>query len=166
MPVGNLMSKYYSILINQCHPNVHIDQVYRRGRIHLTVRYAQAYRKQISRDKSSIDAVLKSHFKNSGLPLDSIRPVAFTDKLVLEFSLDELADTSELQDKNAFKVLLETIAKLYLPFSLALNKSNGKDWNDDLRESKKHHTKTLNTATGKLKGKPKKIVKNNTQLIS
>ncbi len=158
--------KVLSILVNEFHPHVYFENTFRQGSVQLKAHYVGAHRKRISRDKSSIDAILRSHFQNIGLPLDLVRPVAFSDKLVLEFSLDELSSTSGLQDKNTFKLLLETIGKLYLPFSFALNKSNGKDWNDDLRESKKHHWKTLNTAKGKMKGKPKNINKNRSQSIS
>jgi hypothetical protein len=32
---------------------------------------------------------------------------------------------------------LDAISELYLPFKIQLHKSEGKDWNDDLRDSKK-----------------------------
>ena len=158
--------KVCSILVNEFHPHVYFENTFRQGSVQLTAHYDEAYRKRISPDKSTIDAILKSHFKNNGLPIDLVSPVAFFDKLVLEFSLDELSSTFEHQDKNAFKLLLETLGKLYLPFSFGIHKSTGKDWNDDLRESKKHHRKTLNTAKRKLKDKPKNIDKTRSQSIS
>ncbi len=144
--------KVFSTLVNQWHPNIYIEHAFKQGRVDLTVHYVKAYRKRISQDKSTIEAVLKSDFKNVGLPFDFVQPVAFSDKLVLEFSLDELDKKLDDKQKNAFKLLLETIGKLYLPFTFGIHKSNGKDWNDDLRESKKTKyiktSKVLRTAIG------------------
>lgn len=130
--------KVLPTLINQCSSKVHIEYSLKRGRVNLAMHYVEGHRTQISLDKSAIDETLKSSFMKNNPSLNSVRTAAFSDKLVLEFSLEELANTFQTVDnsKNTFKTLLEFIGNLYLPYKLKIQKSKGKDWNDDLMEYK------------------------------
>ncbi len=132
--------KVFAALVNQCHPNVYIEHIFKKGNICLTVHYVESHRNRIPQDRNTIESVLKSNFKNDDLAFDLIRPIGFSDKLVLECTLDEITNTIQLQSKkkNVMELLLETMGKLYLPVKFAIHKSRGKDWNDDLRESKKN----------------------------
>jgi len=133
--------RVFAALVNQCHPNVYIEHTFKQGNIRLTVHYVEAHRNRISQDKDTIESVMKSHFKHNDLAFDLIRPIGFSDKLVLECALDEITHTVQLPDKqkNPIGLVLETMGKLYLPVKFAIHKSQGKDWNDDLRESKKNN---------------------------
>ena len=73
------------------------------------------------------------------------------DKLLLEINSNTLSNTFQEAEKrnNTFKMLLETLGKLYLPFSFGLHKSTRKDWNDDLRASKRTKYVAMNTVVPK-----------------
>ncbi len=131
--------KVFSTLVNQCHPNVYIEPTFRNGIVNLTIHYVKEYTTQVSKDKNTLSGDLKSNFGGDFFLWDTVRTVAFSDKIIIEFPLDTLTNTfnAENKNKNAFKTLFESIGKLYLPFKFGIHKSKGKDWNDDLRDSKK-----------------------------
>ncbi len=126
--------KVLSSLVNRNHSNVYIEYTFKQGTITLTAHYVESHRKRIAQDKNSIEANLISNAESNGLPVSTVKSIAFSDKLVLEFSLDKLKG----KQNTPSKPILETMGKLYLSFKFAIHKSNGKDWNEDLRESKKN----------------------------
>lgn len=151
--------KVLPTLINQCNSKIFIEYSLKRGRVNMAMHYVEGHRTQISLDKSAIDETLKSSSIKNNPSLNSIRTTAFSDKLVLEFSLEELPNTFQMSDnnKNAFNILLGSIGNLYLPYKLKIQKSKGKDWNDDLREYKNAKTKSTKNTVKKKSNKNRTI---------
>jgi hypothetical protein len=66
--------------------------------------------------------------------MDQATCLKLTDKLLLAFPLKRLANTVTFGKKtNALETIPNTINEFYLPFQTSIHRSNGKDWNDDLR---------------------------------
>ena len=124
--------KVFSALVNNVNPNVYVEHQSKHGKVKMVMHYVASHRDQIQKAKIKIENSCITHLNNKGLSLDSVKIVGFVDKLLLEIN----SITPTENGNNAFKMLLETLGKLYLPFSFGLHKSTGKDWNDDLRDSK------------------------------
>lgn len=131
--------KVFAELINHWNNDRYMETVFKGDHITLKIHYTEDVRERISSDSAEIDAHLKSRFLQAHKASDLVRKIAFTDKLVLEFSLKKLATTFDSEHKgiNALHVVLEKINTLYLPFMTTIHKSKGKDWNEDLKTEKR-----------------------------
>lgn len=130
--------KLFTNLINRFNPNVYLESSYGHGNVSLNINYTTKVQAQLSNHITLLEQKLTSLIEWDKLMSNSIKWVRFTDKIVLEFSLPEIINNDQLErGKNLFKSLIETITDFYLPFPVTIHKSKGKDWNDDLRDSKK-----------------------------
>ena len=130
--------KLFSSLINRFNPNVYLESSYSHGNVRLTINNTSEVGVQLTNHITLLEEKLTSQLGWDKLMSNSIEWVRSTDRIILEFSLAEVFNTIHIDvEKNLFKSLLETINELYLPFKATIHKSKGKDWNDDLRDSKK-----------------------------
>lgn len=130
--------KLFTYLITRFNPNVYLESSYSHGNVSLTFNYTSKVEVQLSNHITLLEEKLTSQLGRDKLMSNSIEWVRSTDRITLEFSLAEVFNTIHIDgEKNLFKILLETINELYLPFKATIHKSKGKDWNDDLRDSKK-----------------------------
>ncbi|PXX25672.1 toprim domain-containing protein [Arenibacter sp. ARW7G5Y1] len=130
--------KLFSSLINRLNPNVYLESSYSHGNVRLTINNTSEVGVQLTNHITLLEEKLTSQLGWDKLMSNSIEWVRSTDRIILEFSLAEVFNTIPIDgEKNLFKILLETINELYLPFKATIHKSKGKDWNDDLRDSKK-----------------------------
>jgi len=130
--------KVISALVNQFNPNVYVEHYSKDGNARMIMHYAASHRKHMPKTKIKIETILTNDCSDKGIGRSLLKVLCFSDKLLIEFNSDTLS-TRYLESKNGtstFKMLLETLGKLYLPFSFGVHKSIGKDWNDDLRDSK------------------------------
>lgn len=148
--------KIFAALINQWNPDLYIEPVFKGDNVSLRLHYAETVRDNLSKDCTNIANHLSLNFKKTDFVSDLVRTAAFSDKLVLEFSLNELVNTfyRENHGQNAFNILLKKINSLYLPFKTDIHKSIGKDWNEDLKMDKQtnyvkfQHVKRSNLCLG------------------
>ena len=130
--------KLFTNLINRFNQNVYVECSFSHGNVSLTINYTSKVEVQLSNPITLLEEKLRPLQELDKLMSNSIEWVKFTDKIVLELSLPKIINVNQLDGgKNLFKSLIETISELYLPFKATIHKSNGKDWNDDLRDSKK-----------------------------
>ncbi|MEZ4970476.1 MAG: toprim domain-containing protein [Flavobacteriaceae bacterium] len=130
--------KLFSSLINRFNPTVYLESSYSHGNVSLTFNNTSKVADQLTNPITLLEQKLTSLIEWDKLMSNSIKWVRFTDKIVLKFCLPEIINNDQLErGKNLFKSLIETITDFYLPFPVTIHKSKGKDWNDDLRDSKK-----------------------------
>lgn len=131
--------KIFSALINHWNTNVYLETGFKGDKITIRVHYTEGVQDELSLDKTRIENHLKTSIGFDGFDSRLVRMAAFADKLVFEFSLKELTNTFDIRDKgqNALQVLLGKINSLYLPFDAVIHDSVGKDWNEDLKASKR-----------------------------
>ena len=130
--------KLFTSLMNRYNPNISVDHSNKQGNVSLSINNTSEVGVQLTNHITLLEEKLTSLIEWDKLMSNSIKWVRFTDKIVLEFSLPEIINNDQLErGKNLFKSLIETITDFYLPFPATIHKSKGKDWNDDLRDSKK-----------------------------
>ncbi|MCM4152971.1 hypothetical protein DHD05_15375 [Arenibacter sp. N53] len=130
--------KLFSSLINRFNPNVYLESSYSHGNVRLTINNTSEVGVQLTNHITLLEEKLTSQLEWDKLMSNSIEWIKYKDKIVLEFSLSEIINNDQPERvKNLFKSLIETITDFYLPFPITIHKSKGKDWNDDLRDSKK-----------------------------
>ncbi|GGW26659.1 DUF3991 domain-containing protein [Arenibacter certesii] len=128
----------FSSLMNLYNPNISVEYSYRNGHVSLLFNYSTGDGVLLNNQATFIEEKLTAYFKREKLMFNLVKWAITSDKILLEFYLQEIINTIQADgDKNLFKALLETISELYLPFRTTIHKSKGKDWNDDLRDSKK-----------------------------
>ncbi|MBC7000349.1 DUF3991 domain-containing protein [Cytophaga sp. FL35] len=128
--------KVFAALINEYNPNVNIETAFRSENACLRIHYTEKTRGRLPLHTEILNEKLTSDISKHGLVFGPVRCVGFSDKILLEFSLHEMANVTRSK-QNAFKTILDTINALYLPFGADLHKSQSKDWNDDLKATKK-----------------------------
>lgn len=130
--------KVFIAVINYYNKNVHIESSIRTDIVNLHIHYTEASRNHIAKHKDLLHEGLTSTMKSNDSTLDMVKSVVFSDTLLLEFPLKETINQQHMeQNGSVFHTLLIAMNALYLPFKTSIHKSQGKDWNDDLRESKK-----------------------------
>jgi len=130
--------KLFTNLINRFNSNVYMDSSYSHGNVSLTITYNSKVEVQLSNHITLLEEKLTSLLEWDKHMSNSIKWVRSSHKIVLEFSLPEIINNDQLEGgKNLFKSLIATISGFYLTFTVTIHKSKGKDWNDDLRDSKK-----------------------------
>jgi hypothetical protein len=130
--------KLFTNLINRFNPNVYLESSYSHGNVSLSINNTSEVGVQLTNPITLLEEKLSSLLGWDKPMLRSVKWVRYKDKIVLKFSLPEIINNNLVDgEKNLFKILLQTISELYLPFKATIHKSKGKDWNDDLRDSKK-----------------------------
>jgi hypothetical protein len=130
--------KIFTALINQNNTDLYAEASFKNGNVSLSIHYTEKVRNRIASHKNLLEEKLTSDLRRDNHVFGLVRCVGFSDKLLLEFSLQEVINTTHIiRQQNVFKTLLDAINGLYLPFTANIHKSNGKDWNDDLMVSKK-----------------------------
>jgi hypothetical protein len=130
--------KLFTSLINRFNPKVYVESSYCHGNVRLTINNTSEVGVQLTNHITLLEGKLSSPLGWDKPMFRSVKWVRYKDKIVLKFSLLEIINNNLVdREKNLFKNLLETINELYLPFKATIHKSKGKDWNDDLRDSKK-----------------------------
>ena len=130
--------RIFSALINHYNANVYVESSFKNDNISLNIHYTEKVRNRISLHRDLLNEKLITDIQEDNPADGLVRCVGFSDKLVLEFNTNELANTNHIGQKGTIlKTLLDTVNGLYLPFLTHIHKSEGKDWNDDLRASKK-----------------------------
>ena len=138
--------KIFSALINHYNPNVYVESSFKKENVSLNIHYTEKVRDRISIHSNLLKEKLTSDLPKSSTGNGLVKCVEFSDKLVLEFNTNEVANSNPIDQKvTILKTLFHTANGLYLPFATHIHKSEGKDWNDDLRASKKlEYQKTEN----------------------
>ncbi len=132
--------KVFTSVINRYNPNMYIETAFRSDNVSMSIHYTEKVRGQLGHHAAILNEKLTSDIRKDDLVFGLASCVVFSDKILLEFSLKETVQTTHIEKtKNVFKTLLNTVNALYLPFKTDLNKSRGKDWNDDLRATKKRN---------------------------
>ena len=130
--------KLFTSLINRFNPKVYVEGSYSHGNVSFTINYTSKVGDQLTNHITLLEEKLSPPLGWDKPMFRSVKWVRYKDKIVLEFSLPEIINNDQLErGKNLFKSLIETITDFYLPFTVTIHKSKGKDWNDDLRDSKK-----------------------------
>lgn len=130
--------KVFTSVINHCNSGIYAETSFRNDSVGLRFHYTEKIRHRISAHKELFEESLTAGIRRGHPVFGLVRCVGFSDKLLLEFELNEAIRAVPVgQRQSVFKTLLDTINSLYLPFSASIHKSRGKDWNDDLRASKK-----------------------------
>jgi len=130
--------KVFCTLINRYNPNISIDTAFRSGNLSMNIHYSEKVQSSMPHHAAMLNQKLSSNIRNDDGNSSHARCVGFSDKILLEFSLMETVNTAHISKKEPiFQTVLDTVNSLYLPFKTKLCKSQGKDWNDDLRASKK-----------------------------
>ncbi|MCK0133398.1 DUF3991 domain-containing protein [Arenibacter sp. S6351L] len=130
--------KLFTSLINRFNPNVYLESSYSHGNVSLTFNNTSKVADQLTNPITLLEEKLSSPLGGDKPMLCSVKWVRYKDKIVLKFSLPEIINNDQLEEgKNLFKSLIETITDFQLPFRATVHKSKGKDWNDDLMDSKK-----------------------------
>src|SRR5680860_1054427 len=130
--------KIFIGLINHYNANIHVESSFRMDTVGLNIHYSDKVRNMIAPHSKLMKERLDPVLRQNELPLDLVQCVGFSDKIHLEFSLKDIINTNPIQQNSSvFKTLTNTFNALYLPFPIAIHKSSGKDWNDDLRVLKK-----------------------------
>lgn len=125
-------------LINHYNTNIHVESSFRMDTVGLNIHYSDKVRNLIASHTDLMKERLDTVLRQNDLPLDLVKYVGSIDKIRLEFSLKDIIGTNPFQeDSSVFKTLTNTVIALYLPFPIAIHKSSGKDWNDDLRAFRK-----------------------------
>lgn len=128
--------KVFAALINEYNPNVYIETAFRSDNASIRIHYKEQIRGRLPYHTEILNKKLTSDIRKKDLVFGPVRCVGFSDKILLEFSLQEVANVTHIK-QNVFKTILDTINALYLPFRADLHKSQGKDWNDELKATKK-----------------------------
>jgi predicted heme/steroid binding protein len=131
----------FTKLINAMAKGVYIENKVNQERISMNIHYHMDHRGQMVYDARIIeDSVGKALPKGQGF-----KTILFSDKLALEFSMPESKPTTpiDLQISKVLRSFLTTLGGLYLPVEVQIMKSMGKDWNDDLKSSKKERYEQL-----------------------
>lgn len=130
--------KVFAALINEYNPNIYIETAFCSDNVSMRIHYAKKSRGRLPHHTAILNEKLTLDSNREDFVFSPIRCVGFSDKILFEFSLQETVNVSQIeQGQNVFRTILNTIIALYLPFRADLHKSQGKDWNDDLRASKK-----------------------------
>lgn len=130
--------KLFTSLINRFNPKVNVESSYSHGNVSLSINNTSEVGVQLTNHITLLEEKLTSLIEWDKLMSNSIKWVKFMDMIKLDFSVPEIINNDQLErGKNLFKSLIETITDFYLPFPVTIHKSKGKDWNDDLRDSKK-----------------------------
>ncbi|MCM4166573.1 hypothetical protein DHD08_02645 [Arenibacter sp. H213] len=128
----------FTNLMNLYNPNIYVEYSYRNRSVSLLFNYSAGNGILLNNHATFIEEKLTAHFQWDKLMFNWLQWTITSDKILLEFYLPEIINTIQIDgDKNLFKTLLATISELYLPFKATIHKSKGKDWNDDLMDSKK-----------------------------
>ena len=133
----------FTKLINGMAKGVYVENWINRERVSMNIHYHKDRRGQMAHDARTIeDSVGNAFPKGQGF-----KTLLFSDKLALEFSISESRSTTILdpQMAKALRAFLTTLGGLYLPVRAKIMKSMGKDWNDDLKSSKKERYEQLGT---------------------
>ncbi len=129
--------KVFAAVINQYNPNIYIETAFRSGNVTMSIHYIEKIRGLLPHHATILEERLTSYTRKDDLVSEVAKCVGFSDKILLEFTLRETISTAHTeQKKNMFEILLGTVNGLYLPLETNLHKSQGKDWNDDLRATK------------------------------
>lgn len=125
--------KLLSSLINFYSQDLQAETLFRRGDVSFSITYSEG-----SRNK------LRTHVKSLSEPTTAlvrrelVQLIENQDKIVCKFNLSQLMHIPRQKvDNYPFKMLMETISAVYLPFIITVHKSIGKDWNEDLLKSQK-----------------------------
>ncbi|PIB31465.1 hypothetical protein BFP75_01575 [Maribacter sp. 4G9] len=130
--------KIFSALINHYNPNVYVESSFKNDNVSLNIHYTEKVRSRISVHRNLLNDKLTSDIPKDNTDNGLVKCIGFSDKLVLEFNTNAIAHTDQTEQKGSIlKTLMDTVNGLYLPFPTQIHKSEGKDWNDDLRASKK-----------------------------
>jgi hypothetical protein len=133
----------FTKLVNGMAKGVYIENRIGREKVSMNIHYHMDRRGQMARDARMIeDSVGKAFPKGHGF-----KTILFSDKVALEFSIPESRSTTILdpQMAKALQAFLTILGGLYLPIETHIMKSMGKDWNDDLKNSKKERYEQLGT---------------------
>ncbi|MER3373580.1 MAG: toprim domain-containing protein [Allomuricauda sp.] len=133
----------FTKLINAMAKGVYIENRINRERVSMNIHYHKDRRCQMAHDARTIeDSVGNAFPKGQGF-----KTILFSDKLALEFSIPESKSATILdpQMAKALRVFLTILGGLYLPVRAKIMKSMGKDWNEDLKSSKKERYERLGT---------------------
>ncbi len=126
--------KVFSALINRFNPNISIETSFGNGKTSMNIHYSGKAIRSLNHHSRLLDEKLISVFGEEKPQMDQTTCLKLPDKLLLEFPLKRLANTVTFGKKtNALETIPNTINALYLPFQTSIHRSNGKDWNDDLR---------------------------------
>lgn len=129
--------KVFTKVINELSFGIYFENSFKQGDITIKIHYNQNMRMHLASDSKFIEKVLRSNLPNN--TNDYMKNVVFSDKLILEFSIPELMklEDNSLKNTNALQQLILALNELYLPIPANILKSKGKDWNEDLKNSKK-----------------------------
>ncbi|SNZ01431.1 DUF3991 domain-containing protein [Flagellimonas pacifica] len=130
--------KVFAALINASGPDVYLETKIRMEDVSLHFHYNERSRAKIPEHSANLDTKLGADLMTDDLGFKMVKCIGFSDKLVLEFNLREISYSSNIHKRDkAFETLMELVNMTYLPIPTQILKSKGKDWNDDLMESKK-----------------------------
>ncbi|HDZ13700.1 hypothetical protein LCGC14_1569070 [marine sediment metagenome] len=130
--------KIFGSLINSYNPYIYLESSFRNGDVRVNIHYTDKAGDKLAHHKNILIEKLVSGPRETDLNSFPVKCTGFSDKIVVQFNGNVDLHTLGMERKgNGFKPLLQALNGLYLPFPTQIHKSNGKDWNDDLRASKK-----------------------------
>ena len=127
--------KVFSRLVNEFGNGVYFETKLKNSSVQLKIHYNQELRKKIAFDFQKLHETI-----SLGNTIDTIvRETIFLDKIMYEFSIPTLMETmrSKTKRRNMLDNLLLALNTTYFPMQTDIIKSKGKDWNQDLKDSKK-----------------------------
>ena len=122
----------FASLLNVTNQKVYLERNIIKGNVSMNFHYKESERLNISKDHLSIKSSLKKNLTNESLEKSKIKVLAFLDKLVIEFKLADLTQPKMEEPTLMFKELMGILTERFLSFPFHIDKSNEKDWNDEL----------------------------------
>lgn len=125
----------FTKLINQYNKDRYVECSFKNGVVEIRIHYNQNALDKLGTDSKKIAQALSI----SPVLLKSIRQTMFSDKLMYEFTLQNLMKLNykSFHNTNGLKLFMLALNETLLPFRTDILKSRSKDWNQDLQESKK-----------------------------
>ncbi len=133
----------FTRLINGTAKGVYIENRISRERVSMNIHYHGNRLGQMARDARTIEDSVGEAFPEG----QGFKTILFSDKLAIEFSIpgSRSTTTSDPRMAKALRAFLTTFGDLYLPVKIRIIKSKGKDWNEDLKSTKKEKYEQLRT---------------------
>lgn len=127
----------FAKVINELSSGIYFENNFKQGVVTMKIHYDDSMHIHLESDSKFIDKILKLRLSSGSKHL--IKNTIFSDKLILEFSIPHLMALTHnpMENTTAFQQLLLTLNELYLTIPTNIFKSKGKDWNEDLKNSKK-----------------------------
>ncbi len=125
--------KLLASLLNFYNRDLQAEALFRRGDVNFSINYSDCSRNKLITHVHSLTETTQALVQRGLLQWTRTQ-----DRIWWKFNIKKMMDVPRKNgEEHPFKILMETISTVYLSFTIIVDKSIGKDWNDDLLNTQK-----------------------------